>query len=471
MSAGGDSYEVLLERALAGYREIASKTEPELKSWLRSQRIFPPNIAVGRGMSFISEAGLSAIYDYGRLWYANHKAWHAKVSEKKVTEEAANAFGALLSQRERFTKSDLSAELKSRLSSLIRAEHFYFAARVFEQPDVSAISVGPVQFNRRAEWLTLVEQIAGRSLDWIPEVRAAWEIELSMWEKFRIWLHGKILSKRRKHSRDKDVLSFAGTSDWIASVHIEGRERSRALECATTAVLVALDGIGLQLARKQAGNLRGPRDELNRQMHKSLSQFDGQDLNLGTSIDLPYVGGRAGDQASYLESTRNLRHAIGTAISAYIEVLPRSVAANVKKRWVEAMYWFGQSRRERNEFIAVVKIGIALDVLTKGAKATGITVLCSRLFNMKPEEEIFTGLQLGGFIAKLYNDGRSQIAHGGRLALLQELPVSVEQADSFAREVLTRYVACAEKYSGPDEYEPFLAAIPGIYRLIAGPPN
>lgn len=439
-----------------------------MKVWLRSQRPFPPNISVGGQMRFITEDGLSALHAYGRLWYANQKAWHPKISERRASEEAANAFGALLSTRERFTKSDLAKELETRLSSRVRVEQFYFAAKVFEQNDVSTISVGPVQFHRRAEWLNLVEHVAGRSLDWIPEVRVAWGMMPSKWERFRMWLRSLMLRKPGKYSRGKDVLSFAGTSDWIASVRIEGRERSRALECATTAVLVALDGIGLQLDRRQAGNLRGPRDQLQRQLHKSLSQFDGQDLNLGTSIDLPYVGGRPGDQASYLDETRKLRHAIGVCISAYVEVSPASGAPNLKRRWVEAMYWFGQSRRERNEFIAVVKMGIALDVLTKGAKASGITELCCRLFNMKAEQEIAAGVQLGGFVAKLYNDGRSQIAHGGRLALLQELPVSRELADSFAKEVLTRYVACIEKYSGPDDYNDFLIGIPSIHQLIVG---
>ena len=170
-----------------------------------------------------------------------------------------------------------------------------------------------------------------------------------------------------------------------------------------------------------------------------------------------------GAQVSLLEDTRKLRSAVGDALQAFVEVNPSVASPCLKQRWVEAMYWFGQARREENDFIALVKIGIALDVLAKGGKTRGILALSIAILDKEDDYVIASdGLKLGKLVEKLYEDGRSQIAHGGRLALLNQLPLPLQVADEFAAQILIGYVVCLEKYTGPDEYEQFLAAIPAI---------
>lgn len=159
-------------------------------------------------------------------------------------------------------------------------------------------------------------------------------------------------------------------------------------------------------------------------MSHGLSQYDGLELNRSTSVDVPRVGGRPGAQASLLPETRKLRHAVGDALSAFVDVQSAAPALNLKRRWVEAMYWFGQARREGSDFVALVKLGITLDILAKGGKFRGILTMSGAVLGMKDSDPITSDQRsLKSFVKQLYDDSRSQIAHGGRLALLQELPL------------------------------------------------
>src|SRR4051794_36051069 len=49
---------------------------------------------------------------------------------------------------------------------------------------------------------------------------------------------------------------------------------------------------------------------------------------------------------------------------------------------------FGQARREANEFIAFLKLGIALDVLAKGGRAGGILALARAVFDKADNDVI-----------------------------------------------------------------------------------
>jgi hypothetical protein len=154
--------------------------------------------------------------------------------------------------------------------------------------------------------------------------------------------------------------------------------------------------------------------------------------------------------------TVTLRGAIGEALAAFVSVQQAGNCPELMCRWVEAMYWFGQARRERNEFISLVKLGVALDVLAKGGKAEGILELARAAFGKADDDVIASGNRtLKQVVKTLYNDGRSKIAHGGTLALLQELPIELGLADNFAAHILAAYVVYAGLHKGDDTYEGF----------------
>lgn len=132
------------------------------------------------------------------------------------------------------------------------------------------------------------------------------------------------------------------------------------------------------------------------------------------------------------------------------------------------MYWFGQSRRDTNDFIALVKIGVALDILANGTKERGIIALCCALTDLPKSDVISSsGHTIGSLVSSIYKDGRSQIAHGGnRFGLLNDLPVDLELADYFCANTLTGYLMRLSIYVGKDDYSTFLAALPGLFQQI-----
>jgi hypothetical protein len=58
------------------------------------------------------------------------------------------------------------------------------------------------------------------------------------------------------------------------------------------------------------------------------------------------------------------------------------------------------------------------------------------------------------------------MARGSSLALTQELPLEIENADAVAASILTGCVACAGICTGNDTHEDFLAAIASILPIL-----
>jgi hypothetical protein len=486
MDSQQNTYDDLIKIAVDGVRQLQEKTPEEMQRWVSQQPFFPPNVSIkGGGFIFITSDGYSALKKLGRIWHANDTTRSKLLSRTAAEELSIHSFGDLLGSiddlpSELDTKSELLRIMGERLHSRTQPEYFYFPARVFEETDVETFSIGPVTFYRRVDWLDELERLEGAPCSWKADVLRRWAYRqsrlrqilasLEEWLAHEIfkhwpggWLARRLVRFRMHRSYVDDIVKAVGGCEWIMAVAIEGRERSRSSECASIAALVALDSLGLSMPITSARNLRGPFHERGRQLLYNLRQRVGQPLNFSISVDLPRLGGPPGAQATLLSDSSVLRGAVGSALTAFVPVTHTGAAALLLQRWVEAMYWFGQARRERNEFIALVKLGIALDVLAKGGKARGILGLSRAIFGKSDDDVIASDNRtLRQVVETLYNDGRSKIAHGGTLALLRELPIELSLADSFTAHVLAGYVVYATQYTGTDTYEDFLTAVPEI---------
>ena len=77
------------------------------------------------------------------------------------------------------------------------------------------------------------------------------------------------------------------------------------------------------------------------------------------------------------------------------------------------------------------------------------------------------GHTIGSLVLGIYNEGRSQISHGGnRFGLLNDLPVDLDLADSFCETSIAMYLMRLSIYNGKDEYTAFLEALPSLFRQI-----
>src|ERR1700730_3072292 len=143
---------------------------------------------------------------------------------------------------------------------------------------------------------------------------------------------------------------------------------------------------------------------------------------------------------------------------------PSSPISDLHQRWLDALYWFGQSRREPTEFVGLVNAGICLDVLANGRKAGGIIGLRCALFSIQADSAVMAdGTSLKSLVETIYNEGRSKISHGGQPNLLKELPIQRDTTIIFAAHALARYMEGLSRYNGPDQYEDYLSALPSVF--------
>jgi hypothetical protein len=252
------SFPRLIQIALDGLRELQEKSPEELRQWVSRQPLLPSTVPVGRDRSVpITSEGYSALKKLGRTWHANDATRLRLLSRTAAEELAVYAFGDLLSAAGDLpaaadAKSELLRGMDKRFQARTQPEHFYFPARVFDQPEVQTFAIGPVTFYRRVEWLDAVETLAGAPCSWKAEVLDRWTNRQSrlrhILNSLGEWFTGKILKHwpgrslahkllrlRTHRSYVDDILKAVGACEWVMAVAVEGRERSRLSECAFVA--------------------------------------------------------------------------------------------------------------------------------------------------------------------------------------------------------------------------------------------
>jgi len=447
----------LIDRAIKGVRELQEKNDDELKEWLKNRPFLPPTIPLGfEGVRLITDDGLQALHEFGRRWRNEDVQRRSRLDENTAAQLAAKVFGDMLQGEvlkgmppDTDAKRAFKELLDKNLEALSYELEYSFPCRLFDDDHVASFEVGPVRFLRRNEWLSAVALRAS------PAKAPLIEIVESYW------------SGKGSAPADSEMTANAVATDfisnWVATVSVSDRARHNARAMAEVAVRVAIDTLGLPMGAKTGGNLRGPGDEIRTRLARVFSQLKGRDIDYSIALDRPRLAGRPGDYAKFIGDTARLREAAGKALTSLIELSPATPTPTLHRRWVEAMHWFGEARRETVPSIALVKIGICLDVLAKGRRAKSILALCSALFGMKETDRATSvGHNLKRLIETIYDEGRSQIAHGGKLFLLGDLPISREDADYVASAALELYVSCLDLYSGPDDYDAFAKAIPAL---------
>ncbi|WP_146014152.1 hypothetical protein [Trinickia dabaoshanensis] len=417
---------------------------------------------------------LRAIGDIGELWLQNTPSARASISTHEIRELAIAIVGHIISgaYRDRFDadpkfKRVFKKILSERVASLSKTTMHYFPCHVFESPEAPQFEIGPVRFMSRVDWLDLVESNAQLSLGWVRPLRAYFQGQ-ALRPGAPVWDPATISSEEQQKSIDdqwkaKSTCDEVGACRWIAVVEVPDRLAKLSRTCAEVAVRVAIDAFGLALGHLDALDLRGPGDAKGATLSHQLLQVRGRDIPTSWSLDMPGLKGGAGRYHELLDRTAGLRSSAGKALYAFVNHNTPGPVPTLKKRWVEAMYWFGEARREPAEFVSLVKAGIALDILTQGKKAGGILTLCCGLFGLEKSDVVSNnGMSLESAVTAIYDDGRSQLSHGGRLGLLQELPVSKQFSIDFSAKVLLQYLSCLEKYSGPDDVDAFLPVIPSL---------
>lgn len=206
----------------------------------------------------------------------------------------------------------------------------------------------------------------------------------------------------------------------------------------------------------QAREVRGPSDTIQEGRNHSFSQHENGFLGWSGSREV--FGLRSGAEAidEFVARQQSFLDLVGEAINVVVDDLHGAPNGSLKRRWLEALYWFGEARRSSDDFVALVKIGITLDILSGGGRAGGIVALCCNLWGCEKDHPITAdGRSIKKLVDQIYNEGRSRIAHGGRLGLLEEIPLVRNDADRFTAIVLINYLLCLSRYKGEDDPKSF----------------
>lgn len=477
----------LWETACVAIETVRQYSPDERQAYFDSARFLPPMISTGqRGHVYTTSEGLAAIASIAEAWRTADIKRKARIDADRMRQIGYSEFGAMLDENGRRVRTDhadalreYKERLQRRLDQVARDVEHYFACRVFERDGLPVFDVGPVRFLQRGDWLQHVSSRAKDDVGWPDRVSGIWARKRSWLDYLdrkaisravrRFLLRRKgwpFVNRLRRVHTDLDtesVLEMVGQCRWIAAVHVVGNELGRSGERAKYGVRLAIDALGLLLSASQASELRGPGDDLNSRHTVTLSLYEGLDLNAGHHMDAPHLFPTGESAKKYIDATSEYREAAGWAISAVLDSEGVQPLSSLRRRWCDALYWFGEARRSGADFSALVQYGISIDVLAKGGRANGISDMLAGLFGIGVDDKLMKdGDTVRQIVSDIYEKGRSQFGHGGRPALIEDLPVSRATADSVAARALDLYLDRLRLYGAADDIDAFLAALPDL---------
>ncbi len=465
----------LIEAALAGVVHMQGLSSEQVGEYLRSQEPGPFEIPLdGGGTIWTTLDGISAIEQLAKHWRSTSYKAKIHLDEKAAKNRTCRTLGSMLVELRSGALDTqaldaaslvkgMFARLEERLDDSLTKVQFYFPCRVLNDVHFDSIEVGPVQFHSLSSWLDQAEEFGlPGQLHWIGPLREFLVTPFASIEEQSSALQMLPDEVVRRY----DALSGCNR---VASVALVAADPARAADRASTAVRLAVDVMGLVMNRRAAAGLRGPGDQLRSTSSYVFSQVQGRDIMESWSLDVPDSGGTREMSKQYVMDTGNLRLWAGKAISAVIhpDHAPGAKEPSIAQRLCDAIFWFGEARRDQTAFMALVRYGMALDVLAKGFRKKGIITLVERLTGTKRTESVIRDTSLETLIGQIYDEGRSQFGHGGRAALIQDLPASIEAADSLTAHVIRLYAASFAHYTGEQKYESFLEAIPDCLKEAA----
>lgn len=224
---------------------------------------------------------------------------------------------------------------------------------------VPAFPVGPVCFRPRSEWIDrFVRDPKAREIIARVERRELTVDEVS----------GRATAAEGGQASG-DALTALTTLrafSWIGTIRTSGHEFRRSHLKASVMVELAMDAVGLCFNAEEARRFaRSGRAYLPAENRLATSADDGR-LMHGWSVHVPGLASRPGDLAKWMRDHRGLTCAAGRILDAYLKHRQEGEAPLLVERWVNALHWVGEARREVSDFMAVVKYGCALDGITGG---------------------------------------------------------------------------------------------------------
>ena len=279
--------------------------------------------------------------------------------------------------------------------------------------NVLAFNVGPVAFRPRADWIAVyvtdpavlhhVQQVENGMVTFDDFTRQALA-QGSAADELQAW----------------EVLSSLRGYGWVATVRMQGHEPARSHEKASVIVGLAIDVIGLRFHLEDARLLtKSGRQHLFSEARLTTT-MTGQFLK-GSSSSRAGLGGPPGALAAKMLAEQPFLNDAGRVLDAYVSARNTSKAPHLVERWANALYWFGEARREASDFMAVVDYGCAADGLSgAGGDAKAMTEFAEAALNPKAAPTGAGSLSVSDAVSKVYREGRNKLAHGEESGLFED---------------------------------------------------
>ena len=311
--------------------------------------------------------------------------------------------------------ADYSAKLES-LTNMARSDvDRHIPCHLFDQNQcVAGFAVGPVEFLPRAEWLTRYVTNNVR-IDLIQEV----ESQTVSYED----LKRRALSQGASQDLQEAwrILSALRNFFWVATLRVSNHEPDQSHLKASVIVGLAIDAVGVRFHANAALKFtRMGRQHLYSE-ERLASTPDGRFLS-GWSIRMPGLGAKPGALATKMAAERPFLDNAGKIFEAYMAGRQTGSAPHLVEHWMNALYWFGEARREASDFMAVVNYGCAVDGLSgAGGVCKKIVEFAEAALNPKGEPTPAGSLSVADAVERLYAGGRNKLAHGEAPGLFEDL--------------------------------------------------
>jgi hypothetical protein len=411
---------------------------------MKPGRVFPPTIPLASGQIFTSEKGFEAVGKLAALYRHEPARLKARVSRDIYDKAVLYALGDSIADFRNQPTFDnenwpgpltalFKIKLEARLSGATQDRAQIVPCHIFHYDQVAAaFEIGPVTFYPRHEWLKTLNVDAVRT-DLIEDV---WFDRLAVGDlQKKTFGPNTNLPIRGAYA----AVMTIGAHRWVGVATVTNYDPIQSSKKGTTLVSLALDffcllynpadGAGITYA----GGGRLPIGERN------LFADDRGELFDSMKVNLPGIGGRPGAAQAVLNESLALRQSAGAVLTRYNSETSEGKVSRLIDRWINALHWYGQALREPSDFMAIVKYGCAMDILTgAGGNLTKMVECIAAAFGCETDV-VVDGRSLGDDVNRVFNEGRSALAHGTHFGLLAENRDERALANSPVRQLLLAF--------------------------------
>lgn len=315
------------------------------------------------------------------------------------------------------------------------------------EANVPSFNVGPVMFRPRSEWIkyfvqdpgtrSVIDQVERGELQ-VDELRRLALEELS--NQAACYLEpdqptgpktrGSASGSGYHNQNAQTVFGCLQGYCWVGTIRVTNHDWRQASRKASVLVALAIDAIGLRFSADEARRLAmAGRAQLFRDHHLATSVNDSHLMSEHT-LDLPGLHPVRAEE-THDDQGREFLDRAGSILQAYMEGRQTHKAHDLVEAWANALHWTGEARREPSDFMAVVKYGCAIDIVSGTSPKREFT---QAAFNSNRVPKLNDDAsKVRKMVEDVYKQGRSKLVHGGVPGLLEDYLELRKKADSLLK--------------------------------------